>query len=104
MLGENAFAVIRKNSNSADDIGSFESTSSNLINLRGRFEKFKSEKMIYNGREAIIADFVFYCDIPEGVFINESMTAIINGKEYSIAFIENIAMQNTQYKMYLRVK
>jgi len=104
MLGENATAVIRKITQASDGIGSFTGVPTSVIMIRGKFEKFKSTEMMYNGRKEIIADFVFYCDIPSGVLIDEAMTAVISGHEYSISFVENRGMRNTSYKLYLTVK
>jgi len=104
MLGENTTAVIRKITQASDGIGSFTGTDVSVIKLRGKFEKFKSTEAIYNGRKDIIADFVFYCDIPAGVLIDETMTAVINGYQYPISFVENRGMRNTSYKLYLTVK
>ena len=104
MLGENTFAVIKKKVRTSDGIGSLTGSDVSVIQLRGKFEKFKSTEMMYNGRKEIIADFVFYCDIPAGVLIDEAMTAAINGHEYSISFVEDRGMRNTSYKLYLAVK
>jgi hypothetical protein len=104
MLGENTTAVIRKITQASDGIGSFTGVPTNVIMLRGKFDKFKSMEAVYNGRKDIIADFVFYCDIPAGVLIDETMTAVINGHQYPISFVENRGMRNTSYKLYLTVK
>jgi len=102
MIGENAFAVLYTKTKAKDALGSFGSTSSAVIDVRGKFEKFKSEKLTYNGRQEIVADFVFYFNIPAGLFVDESMTTMINGKEYAIAFVENIGETDVYLKIYLR--
>lgn len=103
MLGENVYALIKVYAKTIDSIGSYSSTSS-YKGIRGRFEKYKGDKLNYNGRQEIVADYVFYCDFKKDYLIDESMSAIINGREYPISFVENIGMSNATYKIYLRTK
>jgi len=102
MLGENSSAVIYVKAKTKDALGSFSSTTTGVIDIRGKFEKISGDKMAYNGRKEIIADFVFYCNIPVGLLVDESMTTMIDGREYAIAFVENMNESDVFYKMYLR--
>jgi hypothetical protein len=102
MLGENVFAVISANTNTKDGMGAFTSTSKSVILIRGKFEKFKSEELNYNGRDAIVADYVFYCNYNPKLYLDESMTIIVHGRNYAVSFVENVAMENVTTKIYLR--
>lgn len=104
MLGENTLAIFRKIQGASDGFGGFDETVINYLMARCRLEKYKSNETIYNGRNAVVADFVIYCDIPNGYDITEDLEVVVNSHIYDISFVENCGGMNSYLKIYLRTK